>query len=216
MDEAGARKLFAGLGLDSPYAVIEAERVRPGLPCPLPFPVAAKILSPDIPHKTEAGGVALGLTAATFGDAVAAMLRRVRQHRPEARIAGVLVTPMVKPLAEAILGFRRDPQVGPVVVLGTGGVLAELFGDAVLRLAPVDEAEAMAMIGAVKGLAGVRGYRGLPRGDLDALARAVAAFSQLAHVPGIAQAEINPLAILPDGQGVAVLDALAVPDDDPA
>jgi acyl-CoA synthetase (NDP forming) len=211
LDEAGARKLFAGLGLDSPYAVIEAERIRPGVPCPLPFPVAAKILSPDIPHKTEAGGVALNLTATTFGDAVAAMMRRVRQHRPEAQIAGVLVAPMVKPLAEAILGFRRDPQVGPVVVLGTGGVLAEIFGDAVLRLAPVDEAVAMEMILAVKGLAGVRGYRGLPRGDLVALARAVARFSQLAHIPGIAQAEINPLAILPEGQGVAVLDALAVP-----
>jgi acyl-CoA synthetase (NDP forming) len=209
-DEAGARKLFAALGLDSPHAVIAIEAIRPGLPCPIAFPVAAKILSPDIPHKTEAGGVALNLTAATFADGLASLVRRVRGFRPEARLDGVLVAPMVRPLAEAILGFRRDAEVGPVVLLGSGGVLAELQADAVLRLAPVDEAEAMAMIGAVKGLAGVRGYRGLPRGDLAALAAAVARFSQLAHVPGIIQAEINPLAILPDGSGVAVLDALAV------
>jgi hypothetical protein len=215
LDEAGARRLFASLGLESPHAVVAADAIRPGAPCPLPFPVAAKILSPDIPHKTEAGGVALGLTAATYADAITAMLRRVRQHRPEARIAGVLVAPMVRPLAEAILGFRRDPQVGPVVVLGTGGVLAEIFSDAVLRLAPVNEAEALEMIAGVKGLAGVRGYRGMPRGDLAALAMAIARFSQLAHMPDIAQAEINPLAILPEGQGVAVLDALAVPADGP-
>lgn len=214
-DEAGARRLFAGLGIASPFAVIEAEAVRPGLPCPIAFPVAAKILSPDIPHKTEAGGVALNLDAATFADGLAALLRRVRAHRPEARIRGVLVAPMVRPLAEAILGYRRDPQVGPVVMLGQGGVLAEVFADAVLRLAPVDEAEAMEMIGAVKGLAGVRGYRGLPRGDLAALARAIVAFSHLAHLPGIVQAEINPLAILPEGQGVAVLDALAVAEGEP-
>ena len=216
LDEAGARKLFASLGLDSAFAVVETERIRPGAPCPLPFPVAAKIISPDIPHKTEAGGVALGLTAATYADAITAMLRRVRQHRPEARIDGVLIAPMVKPLAEALLGFRRDPQVGPVVVLGTGGVLAEVFADAVLRLAPVTEAEAMAMIASVKGLAGVRGYRGLPRGDLAALAQAVVRFSHLAHMPDIFQAEINPLAILPEGQGVVVLDALAVPAGGPA
>lgn len=214
-DEAGARRLFASLGVASPFAVIEAEAIRPGLPCPIPFPVAAKILSPDIPHKTEVGGVALGLDAATFADGIAALLRRVRVHRPEARIRGVLVAPMVRPLAEAILGYRRDPQVGPVVVLGAGGVLAEALGDAVLRLGPVDQAEAMAMIEAVKGLAGVRGYRGLPRGDLAALAAAVSAFSRLAHLPAIDQAEINPLAILPEGQGVAVLDALAVAEGEP-
>ncbi|MCC7283853.1 MAG: acetate--CoA ligase family protein [Acetobacteraceae bacterium] len=211
LDEAGARKLFAALGIESPFAVVEAETIRPGAPCPLPFPVAVKIVSPDIPHKTEVGGVALGLTGATYSDAIVAMVRRVRQHRPEAHITGVLVAPMVKPLAEAILGFRRDPQVGPVVVLGTGGVLTEIHADAVLRLAPVDDAEAMEMIVGVKGLAGVRGYRGLPRGDLAALAHAVACFSRLAHMPDILQAEINPLAILPEGQGIAVLDALAVP-----
>jgi acyl-CoA synthetase (NDP forming) len=209
-DEIGARRLFASLGLESPFALIPIEAIRPGLPCPIAFPVAAKIVSPDIPHKTEAGGVALNLTAATFADGLLSLLRRVRAHRPEARLDGVLVAPMVRPLAEALLGYRRDAQVGPVVVLGSGGVLAELQNDAVLRLAPVTEAEATDMVHAVRGLAAIRGYRGLPRGDVAALAQAVARFSQLAHLAGIAQAEINPLAILPEGQGVAVLDALAV------
>jgi acyl-CoA synthetase (NDP forming) len=209
-DEIGARALFAGLGLASPHVLIPIEAIRPGLPCPIAFPVAAKIVSPDIPHKTEAGGVALNLTAATFADGLVALVRRVRGYRPEARLDGVLVAPMVRPLAEALLGYRRDAQVGPVVVLGSGGVLAELERDAVLRLAPVSEAEATDMVHAVRGFAGIRGYRGLPRGDIAALAQAVARFSQLAHLAGVAQAEINPLAVLPEGQGVAVLDALAV------
>ena len=209
-DEAGARKLFASLGLGSEFAVIAEETLRPGAPCPLAFPVAAKILSPDIPHKTEAGGVALGLTAATYADGIAAMLRRVRQARPDARLRGVLVAPMVKPLGEAILGFRRDPQVGPIVLLGSGGILAELHADVVVRLAPVTEAEAMAMIAAVKGLAPLAGYRNARRGDLAALARAVVAFSQLAHLPQVAEAEINPLGVLPEREGVVVMDALAV------
>jgi acyl-CoA synthetase (NDP forming) len=211
-DEAGARRLFAALGLPSAYMVLEEASLRPGLSCPLPFPVAAKILSPDIPHKTEAGGVALGLNPATFSDGIAAMLRRVRQHRPEARILGVLVAPMVRPLAEAILGYRRDPEVGPVVVLGSGGVLAEILADAALRLAPVSEAEAAEMILEVKGMAAVRGFRGMPRGDLAALARAIAAFSHLAWLPEVTQAEINPLGVMPDGSGVVVMDALAVAD----
>jgi acyl-CoA synthetase (NDP forming) len=211
-DEAGARKLFAALGLPSDYAVVEEDTLRPGAPCPIPFPVAAKILSPDIPHKTEAGGIALNLTAATYADGLAALLRRVRANRPDARLRGVLVAPMARPLGEAIIGFRRDPQVGPVVLLGSGGILAELHADVVLRVAPVSEAEARAMVDAVKGFAPLRGYRGLRRGDLAALARAIALFSHLADVPGIVEAEINPLGVMPDGEGVVVMDALAVRD----
>jgi hypothetical protein len=115
---------------------------------------------------------------------------------------------MAKGVAEAILGYRRDPLVGPVVALGAGGVLAEVYRDVVLRLAPVTEAEAMAMIAEVKGLAPARGYRDMPKGDLVALARAVAAVSRLAVLAGVAEAEINPLIVLPEGQGVVMADAL--------
>jgi len=98
-----------------------------------------------------------------------------------------------------------------VVVLGVGGVLAEIYRDFAVRLAPVTESEASRMIEQVKGLAVIRGYRGLPCGDTAALARAVAAFSQLAHVePRVAEAEINPLLVRAEGQGVVAVDGLLV------
>ena len=115
---------------------------------------------------------------------------------------------MERGLAEVILGFKRDPQVGPIVVLGMGGVLAEIYRDFALRLAPVDVATASDMIEEVKGLAVIRGYRGMARGDCMALARAVSAFSQLAHVPGVAEAEINPLLVKRESEGVVAVDGL--------
>ena len=106
----------------------------------------------------------------------------------------------------------RDPQVGPVVVLGAGGVLAEIYKDIAIRLAPVGLAGAHAMVEEVRGLAMIRGYRGLPRGDCEALAAAVAAMSQLATMEDriVAEAEINPLIVKPAGEGVVAVDGLIV------
>jgi len=172
----------------------------------------AKILSPDITHKTDAGGVVVNIASAeALKRAAAAILQSVRVKHPQARVNGILVQRMEKGLAEVILGYKRDPQVGPVVVLGVGGVLAEIYRDLALRLAPVTEEEAGRMIEEVKGLAVIRGYRGLPRGDTAALARAVSAFSGLAHVERrVAEAEINPLIVKPEGEGVVAVDGLLV------
>jgi len=127
---------------------------------------------------------------------------------------GILVQRMEKGAAEAILGYRRDPQVGPVVVLGVGGVLAEIYRDFAVRIAPVSVEEASRMVEEVKGLAVIRGYRGLPRGDTAALAQAVAAFSQLAALePRVAEAEINPLIVKGEGAGVVAVDGLLVLSD---
>ena len=131
-DEADARRLFAALGLASPFAVLAS----PQDTAVATYPVALKILSPDLAHKTEVGGVRLGIAdAAALKQEAAAMQYRVARMAPEARLTGFLVQPMAKGLGEAILGFRRDPEVGPVVLLGTGGVTAELFRDVTLRLA---------------------------------------------------------------------------------
>ncbi len=206
-DEADARAVFAALGLASDSVVMQDEP-----PERLLYPVAAKILSPDIAHKTEVGGVVLNIAdAAALRDAAAAMRARVAAAMPGARITGILVQPMARGLGEAILGFRRDPEVGPVVLLGAGGVLAELHRDVALRLAPVDEVEARAMIAEVRALAPLAGWRNLPRGDLDALARAVVAVSRLATLEGVREAEINPLIIHAEGAGVTVADAWIVP-----
>jgi succinyl-CoA synthetase beta subunit len=175
--------------------------------------VALKILSADIAHKTEAGGVALGLMdGASAAVAAREIEKRVRAHAPGAKLDGFLVQKMERGLAEVILGFRRDPLVGPTITVGLGGVLAEIYKDASTRLAPVSVAEAGEMIAEVKGLATVRGYRNLPKGDVAALARTIAAFSQLAHeaFADVAEAEINPLLIKRDGEGVVAVDGLVV------
>jgi acyl-CoA synthetase (NDP forming) len=206
-DEADARALFASLGLAS-EAVVFHDAPPPGLR----YPVAAKILSPDIAHKTELGGVTLNIPdAALLREAAAAMRARVAEAAPGARITGILAQPMAKGLAEAILGFRRDPEVGPVVLLGAGGVMSELHRDVALRLAPVDEEGARGMVAEIRAMKPLAGWRNLPRGDLDALARAIVAISRLAALDGVQEAEINPLIIGREGEGVTVADAWVVP-----
>ena len=209
LNEQEACRVFGKLGV--PAAPSETITV-PDQEVKLDFPVVAKILSPDITHKTDAGGVAIGIaTPEELKRAAAGILQRVRTKLPGAKVNGVLVQRMEKGLAEVILGYKRDPQVGPVVVLGVGGVLAEIYRDFALRLAPVTEEEAGRMIEEVKGLAVIRGYRGLPRGDTAALARAVSAFSGLAHLERrVAEAEINPLMVKAEGEGVVAVDGLLI------
>ncbi|MCX8135225.1 MAG: acetate--CoA ligase family protein, partial [Roseococcus sp.] len=175
-DEADARALLAALGLASPFArFTEADAPPDGLS----YPVALKILSPDIAHKTELGGVALNIPGAEALRAEAAAMRaRVHRAAPRARITGFLAQGMARGLAEVILGFRRDPEVGPVVLLGAGGVLAELHRDVALRCAPLGLEEAREMIGEVRALRVLTGWRGLPRGDVEALAQAVVAMGR--------------------------------------
>ena len=180
----------------------------------LQFPVALKILSPDIAHKTEVGGVVLGISSPEALRAAArSMLKTVRQRVRHARIDGFEVQPMETGLAEALLGYRYDPQVGPIVTLGSGGVLAELLKDVVTRIAPVSVSEAREMIGQVRGLRVITGYRSLPKGDVDELARVVSAFSTIgAAENAVREAEINPLLIKREGEGVVALDILLVSD----
>lgn len=187
-----------------------SQRLRsPDEPITIPFPVAIKIDSPDIEHKTEVGGVELGLRdAQEAAQAARRVLERVRAARPQARIDGVVAATMQQGLGEAILGYRVDPQVGPLVLVGAGGTLAELYRDFALRLAPVALEEAREMIAEVRGFAPLRGYRNAPRGDLEALAQAVARFSQLAAKPEVLEAEINPLIV--KTEGVIGVDALVV------
>ena len=210
LSELDAAAVFAAIGVPmAPTAILNDPSAA--LDTDMTFPVAAKVLSPDLPHKTEAGAVALNILDRTaLTDQAQIIWDAAHAHAPDARLDGILVQPMVSGLAEVLVGYRRDPETGPVVVLGIGGVLAEIYGDATVRPAPVDTATAREMIDEVRGLAPIRGYRNMPKGDLDALAGAVAAVSRLATIerPCILEAEINPLCVAKAGAGVLAVDAL--------
>lgn len=178
------------------------------------FPVVLKIVSPDLPHKTEVGGVKVDLASVDeVRQAFAEMLRSVAVKAPQAAIDGVLVAPMAKGIAELILGTTTDPVFGPVVMAGLGGIFAEIIGDVAVQTAPVTEAMATEMLRSLKAFAVLDGARGRPRADTAAAARAIAALSRFAaaHARTISEIDINPLLLMPEGQGVVALDALLVP-----
>jgi acyl-CoA synthetase (NDP forming) len=210
LDELETYGLLDRLGIArAPAVALDAQAA--GLPAlPFGYPVAAKALGPGIAHKTDLGGVVL---AVPDGDGLRAAIERIRasvaQRRPGATVERVLVQPMIAGLGEALIGYRVDRDVGPLVMVAAGGVLTEIYRDRSLRLAPVDLATAQEMIAQVRGLAPLAGYRGSPVGDLAALAQAIVALSRLAVMDdAIQEAEINPLIVRAAGHGVVAVDAL--------
>lgn len=178
------------------------------------FPLVLKIVSPDIAHKTEVGGVVVGVRdVAQLRHDYDAMLAGVAQRAPQARITGVLVAQMAQGGTELILGTTTDPVFGPMVMVGLGGIYAEVFKDVALQTAPVTEAQATAMLRSLKTFALLDGARGRPHADVASAARAVAALSRfaVAHAGTVAQIDINPLVVLDEGKGAHALDALLVP-----
>ena len=212
LDAVDSLAVFEALGVaPAPHRMLPAGETTAEIG--LDYPLAAKVLSPDILHKTESGGVVLDIADDTaLSEAAAGIVQAAAKAHPGVAVSGILVQQMEPGLAEALVGYRLDPEAGPVVVLGTGGVLTELLSDAAVRVAPVDNETATAMIAEVRGLAPLGGYRGLPEGDLEALARAVVAVSHLAGVEGrrVLEAEINPLMVKARGKGVIAVDGLIV------
>ena len=214
-NEHAAKRALAAAGLpvppeaiarDADDAVAQATR--------LGFPVVLKIVSPDIPHKTEVGGVALGLAdAEAVRAAHARLLAAVASKAPHARIDGVLVAPMARGGVELIAGISRDPVFGPVVMVGFGGIHAEVLKDVAVQVAPVSAGEAEAMIRGLRLFPLLDGARGAPKADLPAVARAVARLSAFGarHRDAVAEIDVNPLLARPLGEGALVLDALMVP-----
>ena len=178
------------------------------------LPVVLKIVSKDILHKSDIGGVALGLRDTdAVGAAFDTMLATVRRNAPDAHIDGVLVAPMVTGGVECILGARRDPVFGAMVVFGLGGVFVELLGDVAVHSAPVTRAQALEMIRSVKGFGLLGGARGRPPVDLEFLADNLVALSQLAVAAGdtLDSIDINPFIALPKaGGGGCAVDAVVV------
>lgn len=174
------------------------------------FPLVMKLNSLDVAHKSDVGGVKINLqTPAEVAAAYAEIMRSAAARAPGARITGVLLQPFRTGGCEVILGARRDPQFGPVLVYGLGGIYTELFRDVSFRVAPVSQEEALAMIAETKSYQSLRGMRGQAPADLNALAAAVAGLSWLVtSFPEIAELDINPLLVGPDG--VLALDARVI------
>jgi acyl-CoA synthetase (NDP forming) len=204
LDELEAYRLFDKLGVPhAPSVALDASIAKaPALP--FTYPVVVKALSEKIAHKSDVGGVVLNVRDD------GALLAAIAKIRQATRADRVLVQPMVSGLGEVLIGYRIDRDVGPTVMLAAGGILAEILRDRSIRLAPVDLAEAKAMIGEVAALKALAGYRGKEPGDLDALAQALVSLSRLAvhDGPAVSDAEINPLIVRPKGQGVVAVDAL--------
>ncbi|MGE0226265.1 MAG: acetate--CoA ligase family protein [Acetobacteraceae bacterium] len=177
------------------------------------FPVALKVQSADLPHKTEAGGVRLGLgDADAVRTAYTAMLADVARHAPAARIDGVLVQKMAPKGHELVIGMVNDPTFGPIMMVGYGGVTVELFGDVAHSPAPVDEAEATRMILSLKSAKLLTGFRGARPIDLAPAAKLVAALSRAALTlqDQVSEFELNPVILHADGSGLTVADALVM------
>jgi acyl-CoA synthetase (NDP forming) len=209
LDELAAGALLERIGIArAPSIALDAEIARPPR-LPFAYPVAVKVLSSEIAHKSDVGGVVLDVADdAALLAAVKNIGTSVTGRMAGARVARVLVQQMVSGVGEVLLGYRVDRDVGPMIMLAAGGVLAEIARDRSLRLAPVDLAAAYEMISEVNALAVLSGYRGRRKGDLEALAQAIVALSRLAGDPGIAEAEINPLIVRAEGEGVVAVDAL--------
>ncbi|RDW13478.1 acetate--CoA ligase family protein [Paracoccus thiocyanatus] len=177
----------------------------------LGFPVVMKILSPDILHKSEIGGVILNVrTAAEARQAFETLLERARQSAPAARIEGVLVAQQIENGIECIAGITQDPIFGPVAMFGLGGIYTEILNDVVLRRCPFDEQQALAMIRSIKAKAILEGARGRPPADIEAAAQLLSRLSKFAVSAGkqLKSLDLNPVALLPKGKGAVILDAI--------
>lgn len=210
LDEAEAYGLLDRFGIShAPFAILDAALAEPPA-LPFPYPIALKILNAEITHKTDIGGVSLGIPdGAALVRALNGMRRAITERSPATKFEHMLVQPMTAGVGEVLVGYRIDPDAGPLVLLAAGGVLTEIYQDRALRLAPVDLDAAHAMIREVKALKALAGYRGKPVGDLAALAHAIVRVSQIAvSSERVIEAEINPLIVMPTGQGVVAVDAV--------
>ncbi|MFQ5682972.1 MAG: acetate--CoA ligase family protein [Candidatus Binatia bacterium] len=178
----------------------------------LGYPCVLKLASPDVPHKTEYGALVLGLNDVdSVRTAYTGLLSRVKEKKPGAQIEGVIVQPQLNGV-ECLLGIMRDPQLGPVLVLGLGGILVEALKDFAVRIPPINQTEARRALDSLHGRAILAGVRGAPPADVEALADMASRLSWLAYdLRGkLNELDLNPVLVLPAGQGAVVVDALIV------
>ena len=212
--EAEAKVVLARYGVPRPpEALVRSADDAVAAAAHIGGPVALKVQSPDITHKTEAGAVALGLVGDTaVRDSYQRVLASAGKAHPDAAVHGVLVQSMAPPGREIILGIARDPTFGPMLMIGLGGIHVEVLRDVAFAPVPVGRDEALALIGELKGAALLDGVRGAPPADRAALAELMGALSRFAadHADLIEEIDLNPVIVHAQGQGLTVVDALIV------
>jgi acyl-CoA synthetase (NDP forming) len=212
LSETDSKRILACYGIAIPQEILARDPDQAALAASrIGCPVAIKIVSPDILHKTEAGGVRLGLsTPESVREAAKNILASAASYAPQARIDGVSVQQMAPAGVEIVLGVKNDRQFGPLVAAGLGGIMVELLGDTAVRLAPVDEQTARTMLASLMGHALLTGFRGRPGVDIDGLVDTICRLSELAHDLRdiVDQVDVNPVIV--SGNSAIAADALIV------
>lgn len=207
--DAEARTIITAYGMDIPPSEIAETPERAAeIASEMGYPVVLKIASPDILHKTDVGGVKVGLGNPTdVRDAFELMTYRAQRYLPEARLWGCLVQKMVPPGLEILIGMNRDPQFGPLVTFGLGGIYVEILKDVAFRVAPYAREEVNEMLSEIRTSALLDGVRGEPPVDREAIIDAIMRVGQLViDFPEIAELDINPFVVYPEGQGGIAID----------
>jgi len=213
LTEVAAKALLACYGVPRPPEALATSAEEAAAAALQIGPVALKVQSPDITHKTEAGAVALGVSGdAAVREAYQRVMASAKSAHPEASIHGVLVQAMAPPGREVILGITHDATFGPMLMVGLGGIHAEVLRDVAFAPAPIGPQEAQSLLGELKGAALLDGVRGAPPADRAALIELMASLSRFAadHADLIEEIDLNPVIIHAQGQGLTVVDALIV------
>jgi acetyl-CoA synthetase (ADP-forming) len=206
--EPEAYEILSSYNIPVPrYKVVSSIEEAESVSVKVGYPLVLKIVSPDIIHKSDVGGVKVGINdVVELRESYRSILCNVREKAPNARIAGVLVKEMAPKSVEVVVGMLRDPTFGPTVMFGLGGVLIEIMKDVVFRIAPVSREEALGMIAKVKGYPLLTGFRGSAPLDVEAVAELISTVSNIAvENPVIDQMDLNPVMVY--DRGLALVDA---------
>lgn len=206
--ETEAKKLLREYKIPVPdFKLIKSEEEITGLAKKINFPIVMKIVSPDIIHKTDAGGVKVGIkTEMAAKITYQEIIFKAKKHNKEAKISGVIVYPMVPQGTEIIIGMTKDPHFGPVIMFGLGGIFVEVLKDISFRILPIEERDAREMIAEIKGYEILKGIRGEPPRDIQAIEEVLMKVSKLTmENPEIKEIDLNPVFVF--DKGLQVVDA---------
>ncbi len=207
--DAEAQAILKAYGIRTPLSSVAATPEEAIAYCEqIGYPVVMKIASPDILHKSDVGGIIVGVqNADQVREAFQTLIERAKAHRPDAVIWGAQVQEMITDAREIIIGMNRDPQFGPLVMFGLGGIYVEVLKDVVFRVAPLTRLEANKMVGSIRSYRLLTGVRGQARADIEAIVDTILRVSQLVtDFPEIAELDINPLLVREQGQGAVAVD----------